>query len=69
MYKTLFGILAGTVLLHFLGLPAIINAFVDLTLANPSVAESVGAPIIKLVTFLLVFGIPALMAYYAVKDR
>ena len=59
------------VLLLFPGVPIIIWV-VDLTLANPSVAESSGAPIIRLIPYLYLLGnlvgIP-LMIYYVVKNR
>ena len=72
MDKTLLYMLVTMGLLLFPGFP-IINSFVDSTLAIPSVADSVGAPIIRLIPLLWLVGdlvgIPWLMIRYAVSSR
>ena len=72
MDKTLLYMLVTMGLLLFPGFP-IINSVVDSTLAIPSVAESVGAPIIRLVPILYLVGdlvgIPYLMFRYVVGNR
>ena len=52
---------------------SMINSFVDQALANPSVAESSSAPIIRLIPLLwlvgAIIGIPLLMARWVFGNR
>ena len=72
MDKTLTCMLVTMVLLFFPGFP-IINSFVVDALANPSVSESVGAPIIRLIPLLWLVGdlvgMPILMARHVISNR
>ena len=72
MDKTLIYMLVTMVLLLFPGFP-IINSAVAVTLENPSVAESIGAPIIRLIPSLWlvgdIVGMPILMARHMISNR
>ena len=72
MDKTLLYMLVTMVLLLFPGFP-IVNLAVAVTLENPSVAESTGASIIRLIPSLWlvgdIVGMPILMALHVIGNR